>query len=68
MENAGESGIKVILGTPTYSIPAWLWYKHPSIAGVSERGKGLKVVSAIRKHELSECYKRFKTDRLNKNT
>jgi beta-galactosidase len=26
-----EAGIKVILGTPTYSIPAWLWYKHPEV-------------------------------------
>ena len=26
-----KAGIKVILGTPTYSIPAWLWYKHPEV-------------------------------------
>ena len=26
-----EAGIPVILGTPTYSIPAWLWHKHPEI-------------------------------------
>ncbi len=26
-----RSGIKVILGTPTYSIPAWLYAKHPEI-------------------------------------
>jgi beta-galactosidase len=26
-----EAGIKVILGTPTYSIPTWLWYKHPEV-------------------------------------
>ncbi len=26
-----EAGINVILGTPTYSIPAWLWYKHPEV-------------------------------------
>lgn len=26
-----EAGIKVILGTPTYSIPAWLWEKHPEV-------------------------------------
>jgi beta-galactosidase len=26
-----KSGIKVILGTPTYSIPAWLFKKHPEI-------------------------------------
>jgi beta-galactosidase len=26
-----KANIKVILGTPTYSIPAWLYYKHPEI-------------------------------------
>ncbi len=26
-----EAGIKVVLGTPTYSIPAWLWHKHPEV-------------------------------------
>jgi beta-galactosidase len=26
-----EAGIAVILGTPTYSVPAWLWHKHPEI-------------------------------------
>jgi len=27
----GKAGIKVILGTPTYSIPAWMAHKHPEI-------------------------------------
>jgi len=26
-----KAGIKVILGTPTYSIPPWLYRKHPEI-------------------------------------
>jgi beta-galactosidase len=26
-----KAGIKVMLGTPTYSIPAWLYKKHPEI-------------------------------------
>lgn len=26
-----KAGIKIILGTPTYSIPAWLWHKHPEV-------------------------------------
>jgi beta-galactosidase len=27
-----QAGIKVILGTPTYSIPAWMYKEHPEIA------------------------------------
>ncbi|MDE2182733.1 MAG: beta-galactosidase [Alphaproteobacteria bacterium] len=27
----GKAGIKVIMGTPTYSIPAWMAKKHPEI-------------------------------------
>lgn len=27
----GKAGIKVILETPTYSIPTWLYYEHPEV-------------------------------------
>lgn len=27
----GRAGIKVIMGTPTYSIPTWMWKAHPEI-------------------------------------
>lgn len=27
-----QAGIRVIFGTPTYSIPPWLYHKHPEIA------------------------------------
>src|SRR5262252_382047 len=29
----GKAGIKVILGTPTYSVPAWMAHQHPEILG-----------------------------------
>lgn len=32
------NGIKVILGTPTYSIPAWLWHKYPEVLVDYEKG------------------------------
>jgi len=32
VERMQKAGIKVILGTPTYSIPAWMYKKHPEIA------------------------------------
>ena len=31
LDRLHQAGIKVILGTPTYSIPAWLYKKHPEI-------------------------------------
>jgi len=31
LDRARKAGIKVILGTPTYSIPAWLYKKHPEV-------------------------------------
>lgn len=31
-------GIKVILGTPSYSPPAWLYAKYPDVAAVDENG------------------------------
>jgi hypothetical protein len=27
----GKAGIKVIMGTPNYSIPTWMWKEHPEI-------------------------------------
>jgi beta-galactosidase len=43
-----EAGIKVILGTPTYSIPAWLWHKHPEV--LLEFEKGGKAYYGIRQN------------------
>jgi beta-galactosidase len=31
LDRAHQAGIKVILGTPTYSIPAWLYKEHPEV-------------------------------------
>jgi len=31
LDRAHRAGIRVIVGTPTYSIPAWLYKKHPEI-------------------------------------
>jgi beta-galactosidase len=31
LDRAHKAGLKVIVGTPTYSIPAWLYRKHPEI-------------------------------------
>ena len=31
LDKMHQAGIKVILGTPTYSIPAWMAHKHPEV-------------------------------------
>jgi beta-galactosidase len=31
LDRARQAGIRVMVGTPTYSIPAWLYKKHPEI-------------------------------------
>lgn len=33
-----QAGIKMILGTPTYSIPAWLAHAHPEVLAEYQRG------------------------------
>lgn len=41
-----KAGIKVIMGTPTYSIPVWMWAKHPEMLarpmGGGETGYGMR--------------------------
>ena len=39
LEAAAEYGLKVIIGTPTYAIPAWLAKKDPEIMVETRRGK-----------------------------
>ncbi|MFA6768779.1 MAG: beta-galactosidase, partial [Parabacteroides sp.] len=39
LEHLGKAGIKVILGTPTYSIPAWMSKKHPEILSQTYDGQ-----------------------------
>ena len=33
VNSMSKAGIKVIMGTPTYSIPAWMAHQHPEILG-----------------------------------
>lgn len=48
IDKFGEAGIKVILGTPTYSMPAWLAHKHPEV--LSEKANGEKSHYGIRQN------------------
>ncbi|MBZ5655467.1 MAG: beta-galactosidase [Acidobacteriia bacterium] len=39
VERMQKAGIKVIMGTPTYSIPAWMYKRHPEIVVTRLDGK-----------------------------
>lgn len=39
LDAAAEHGIGVILGTPTYAVPPWLFTEHPEIAAEGARGQ-----------------------------
>lgn len=41
LDAAAEHHIRVIIGTPTYAIPAWLYKKHPDILAVTKNGPEL---------------------------
>ena len=39
VERLQRANIKIVMGTPTYSIPAWMYKKHPEIATTRLDGK-----------------------------
>lgn len=41
LELSKKNGLHVIIGTPSYAIPAWLYKKHPEIMGVGPNGPAL---------------------------
>ena len=43
-----QAGIKVIMGTPTYSIPAWLYRKHPEV--LAQRLGGVRPSYGMRQN------------------
>ena len=46
----GKAGIKVILGTPTYSIPAWMAHQHPEILATPLGGGDYSVLRDAAEH------------------
>ncbi len=41
LDKANEYGLNVIVGTPTYAVPAWLVKKDPDVLATTENGRGL---------------------------
>jgi beta-galactosidase len=58
-----QAGIKVIMGTPTYSVPAWMYKEHPEI--VITRLGGQTITFGLRQNTdlLNPTY-RFYCDRI----
>lgn len=48
LDSLHKAGIKVILGTPTYSIPSWMAKEHPEI--LAKRWDGLQMHYGIRQN------------------
>lgn len=58
----GKAGIKVILGTPTYSIPAWMAHQHPEIL---VRRNGVQATYGMRQNmDTDSPAYRFYAERL----
>jgi beta-galactosidase len=61
-----KAGIKVILGTPTYSIPTWLYHEHPEV--LAEQLGGAKPFYGMRQNmDTDSPVYRFYSERLIRN-
>ena len=59
VETLGRHGLKVILGTPTAAMPAWLAKKHPDCLAMDRDGR--RVTWGVRRNNCpsSATYRRF---------
>lgn len=59
LDRLHKAGIKVILGTPTYSIPAWMAARHPEV--LSQRWDGKQEHYGIRQNMdiYNPTYRRY---------
>lgn len=63
LNGAHERGIGVILGTPTYAIPPWLWQLYPEIAGEPKTGEPMRW-GGRQEVDYSHAAFRFHAERL----
>lgn len=61
-----KAGIKVIMGTPTYSIPTWLYHEHPEIL-VQPLGGGKTFYGMRQNMDTDSPVYRFYSERLIRN-
>lgn len=57
-----EAGISVIVGTPTYAIPAWMEKKHPDILAETKTGRGIYGARQIM--DITDPHYRFYCERV----
>lgn len=57
-----KAGIKVIIGTPTYAIPAWLAKKYPSVLVTSPQGQ--RKYGARQNMDITDPHFRFHAERV----
>jgi beta-galactosidase len=63
VDRLSKAGIKIIMGTPTYSIPAWLYKEHPEIL-ITKLG-GAKMSYGMRQNtDLSNPTYRYYCERV----
>lgn len=56
------AGIKVIIGTPTYAVPAWLVKKYPSILATTSKGRNL--YGARQNMDITNLHFKFHAERV----
>lgn len=62
MDAMEEAGISVIIGTPTYAVPAWMVRSHPEVLAFTERGTG--VYGARQIMDITSPVYRFYAERI----
>ena len=62
LDKATEYGINVIVGTPTYAIPPWLYKKYPDIMAVTSNGPLLYGHRQL--HDITNPHFRFHAERI----
>ncbi|GAB3454019.1 beta-galactosidase [Massilia terrae] len=63
VEAMGKAGIKVIMGTPTYSLPAWMAHQHPEILA-RRAGGGMNSYGMRQNMDTDAPAYRFYAERL----
>lgn len=64
IDRMNQAGIKVILGTPTYSIPAWLYHEHPEVLATRLGQEGRATYGMRQNMDITNPAFRFYAERV----